>query len=96
MLPHVRVRRFERVRGQAVALGELGVGALRLPVCQLQRAEQLILEALRGVLVKLLVGLDQLRERERDVVGGEGDRVEQLLASLGVCVGHTLSLVAAG
>ena len=38
----------------------------------------------------------KLRDRERNVVGGEGDRVEQLLASLGVCVGHKLSLVTAG
>jgi hypothetical protein len=76
VLADVGIRRFEHTRRQAVASGELGVDALRLSVGRLERAEQVVLEALRSGFVNLLVGLGQVAERESDVVGRQGDAAQ--------------------
>ena len=73
-----------------MAVGELGVGALRSAVGHLNRPEQLLLELVGGVLIETLVGLAQGREREPDLISCVCDGIEQLLAGFrgGVCHGR--------
>ena len=85
---HPARRRLERARGQAEALSEPGVRALRLPVRHLHRAEELLLESVGRALVELLVRLAERGQRHAELVDRVGDRVEQLLSRFGGDVGH--------
>ncbi len=80
--------RLERPGGEAVAGGELGVDALRAPVGELDRPEELLLEPLGRVVVELLVGLAQIGQRGPELVGRRGERVEHLLPALRRRVAH--------
>jgi len=71
------------VRRQAVAAGEVGVRALRAPVGGLDGREQRLLEPIAARFVEQLVGVAQRAERDPDVVGGGGERFEELLPGLG-------------
>src|SRR2546427_235161 len=61
-----RGARRERPPGHPVALGELRVRAPRAPVGELDGPEELLLEPVGAVLVELLVGLAEARERDPD------------------------------
>jgi hypothetical protein len=60
--------------------GELGVGALRAAVGELNGPEQRLLEPIGVVVVELLVRLAQAGECEAEGVGRLGDGVEQVRA----------------
>ncbi|HEV2769323.1 MAG TPA: hypothetical protein VGV40_03980 [Solirubrobacteraceae bacterium] len=71
-----------------MAGGELGVGALGPAQGDLHRAEQVLLQLVGVVLVELLVGVAQGRERNTELVDRLGDGVEQLLPGVRADVGH--------
>ena len=76
----------EKPRGQAVAPGEPGVHPLDAPVGALGGPEQLLFEAVGGLLVELLVGLAERPERAAELRGRLAQGVEQLLLPLcGAC-----------
>jgi DNA-binding transcriptional LysR family regulator len=85
---HARRGGRERPPLQAVALGEAGVRALRPPVGDLDRAEQLLLEPVGGALVEQLVRPAQRGQRRADLVDRFCEVVEQSLPSLCGDVGH--------
>ena len=87
-------RLLERTAWQVVAGGECGVRALCSPIGDLDRAEELLLQALRTAFVKLLVGLAQGHQRESNRLRSERDGVQQLLSCLCVGVGHEASILA--
>ena len=82
-------RGLERAGRKAVTLGELGVRAPGAAVGALNRAEEVLLEALARVLVELLVGLGQCGERHAELVRSDGEGVEELLPGIGGRVSHT-------
>ena len=63
---------------EPVADGEIGVRALRAPVCHLHRPEALRFEPVAVVLVQPLVGLGEARAGEPELVCRLRDGVEQL------------------
>ena len=69
------------------------MGTLGTAIGELDRPEQLLLERVRGVLVKTLVGLPERREREADVLGRLCDGIEQLLPRLRVGDRHGTRLL---
>jgi hypothetical protein len=71
-----------------VAVGEPVVGPLRAPVGHLDGPEELLFEAIGVLLVELLVGVAQRRERDRDVIRRVGDVVEELLSGFRRVIGH--------
>ena len=88
MCPHVRMLCFERAARKPVALGELGVHSPGPPVGHPNGPKELLLEAFGGVLVELLVGLAQVRQRGPDLIGGRCKSVEQLRSRLCRRVAH--------
>ena len=79
-----RDRRLEGAAREPAALGEAGVGALRAAVGDLDGPEQLLLEAVGGVLVEQLVGAAERRQRDPDLVDRLGQVVEELLLASAV------------
>jgi hypothetical protein len=71
-----------------MALGELGVGAFRSAVRELNGPEELLFESLGGVVVELLVRLGKRRERSPQLVDRARKTVEQLLPRFRGRVGH--------
>ena len=72
------------------------MGAARATIGELHRAEQLLLDALRGALVELLVGLAERRERKAELLRRLREHVQDLLTRIRSGVGHQLSLGVAG
>ena len=75
--------RREGAGRQAVPSGELRVGPPQPPVGGLRGPEKLLLEIVRRLLVELLVSLVEARQGERQLIGGFGDVVEELLPCFG-------------
>ena len=85
--------RLERAARQTVALGEAGVGPPRAAVGDLDRPEELLLEPVGALLVELLVGVAERRERGAEEIGRLRDAVEQTLPRLLARIGHGLSVL---
>jgi hypothetical protein len=73
-----------------VAVGELGVGPLGPTVSHPHGPEELLLDLVCFLLIKLLIRLSQGCEREGDLVNRLGNAVEQLLPRVGGRVRHRL------
>src|SRR5690348_12667733 len=69
-------------------LGEPAVGPPGAPIRHLNRAEQLLLEPIRGALGEQLIRAAQRRQRGGDVVDRAGERVEHLLSRVSRDVRH--------
>ncbi|HEY2825696.1 MAG TPA: hypothetical protein VGI83_09145 [Gemmatimonadales bacterium] len=78
-----------------VRVGESFVGALRPAEGELDRPEQLVLEAVGQGLVERLVGGAEGGEGDAEVLGSLGRAVGDLLAGIRGAVGH-LRCIAAG
>jgi hypothetical protein len=71
-----------------VAVGEPVVGPLGAAVGHLDGPEELLLEPVGVLLVELLVGVTQRRERDRELIRRGGNVVEELLSGFGGVIGH--------